>query len=290
MLPVLSARIRAAVAVGCAAWTTCTCLPRDSNRSDASADAGKGGSRAALGPVGRPLGSGAARTEADRAALGRASVGREPRREAAEDPTLSQPWSDDFERTTLGEDWYADSPVWTVAGGQLCAQGAKNHPVWLKRRLPVNARIEFDATSASPLGDIKVEAWGDGSSGATGVSYRNATSYIFILGGWKNRFHVLARLDEHAPDRLQLVVDPAGTDPRTRPVIPNTRYHFKIERADGRTVRWLVDDIEMMSFPDPKPLVGEAHDHFAFNDWDVPVCFDRLVVTPLGSSAERGTR
>ena len=87
-----------------------------------------------------------------------------------------------------------------------------------------------------------------------------------------------------------LVVDPAGTDPRTRPVIPNTRYHFKIERVDGRTVRWLVDDIEMISFADPKPLVGEIHDHFAFNDWEVQVCFDRLAITPLGSSEVRGTR
>ncbi|MBN1609576.1 MAG: hypothetical protein JW940_23290 [Polyangiaceae bacterium] len=253
------------MAAGCAAWTTFACVPRGSSRAEASADAGKGGS------------------QADQTTVALASAGRDPTRRAAKDPALDEPWSDDFERTTLGEDWYAESAVWTVSGGQLCGRGARNHPVWLKRRLPVNARIEFDAISASPDGDIKVEAWGDGSSGATGVSYRNATSYLFIFGGWKNRFHVLARLDEHAPDRLQLVVDPQGTDPRTRPVIANTRYHFKIERADGHTVRWLIDDIEMIRFADPAPLVGTAHDHFAFNDWEVPVCFDRLVVTPLGS-------
>jgi hypothetical protein len=287
---VLSARVRSKLAAGCAAWTTVACVPRGSSRSDATADAGKGGAPEAGGSVGRSRASATARAQAARATVARTSAGRESSRRATNDPALDQPWRDDFERTTLGDDWYTDSGVWTVTGGQLCGRGARNHPVWLKRRLPVNARIDFDATSASPDGDIKVEAWGDGSSGATGISYRDATSYIFIFGGWKNHFHVLARLDEHAPDRRQLVVDPAGTDPRTRPVIPNTRYHFKIERVDGRTVRWLVDDIEMISFADPKPLVGEIHDHFAFNDWEVQVCFDRLAITPLGSSEVRGTR
>jgi hypothetical protein len=32
---------------------------------------------------------------------------------------------------------------------------------------------------------------------------------------------------------------------------------------------------------DPAPLTGPGHDHFAFNGWDAPVCFDRLTVTPL---------
>jgi hypothetical protein len=274
MRAVLSVRIQAAVAAGCTAWTTLACIPRGPTRSDAAADAGNGG------------GTG---THAAETAVARRLIGHEPSRQPSEDPALDQPWRDDFERTALGADWYADSPVWTVSDGQLCGRGARNHPAWLKRRLPLNARIEFDATSASADGDIKVEAWGDGRSGATGVSYRDATSYLLIFGGWKNRFHVLARLDEHAADRMQLVVDPAGADPRTRPVVPHTPYHFKIERVDGRTVRWLVDDIAMLSFADPTPLIGEAHDHFAFNDWEVPVCFDRLVVTPLGSSALDGT-
>ena len=28
------------------------------------------------------------------------------------------------------------------------------------------------------------------------------------------------------------------------------------------------------------PLSGGGHDHFAFNDWDVPACFDDLLITP----------
>ena len=204
------------------------------------------------------------------------------------DPVLVSPLRDDFERDALGDDWFATSPAWKVQGGQLCGQAAHNRPVWLKRRLPTNARIEFDATSQSSEGDLKAEAWGDGQSGAKGASYRDATSYVVIYGGWKNQFHVLARLDEHAKDRKQLGVDPTGGQIAARPVRPKHPYHFKIERADGRTVRWLVDDIEILNLVDPEPLDGPSHDHFAFNDWETPVCFDNLVITPVGSTNSGG--
>jgi hypothetical protein len=44
-----------------------------------------------------------------------------------------------------------------------------------------------------------------------------------------------------------------------------------------------VDDIEILSLADPKPLVGEGHEHFAFNNWQVELCFDNLRITPLPS-------
>jgi hypothetical protein len=190
-------------------------------------------------------------------------------------------YRESFDGSGLGEDWNPTSAVWRVRGGRLCGKGARNHPVWLKRRLPVNARIEFDATSTSSDGDIKAEVWGDGESAAEGVSYTNASSYIVIFGGWKNHFHVLARRDEHAPDRLQIKVDPDGGDWRAVPVRPNQTYHFKIERNDGRTVSWLVDDIELFNFTDPTPLRGPGHQHLGFNNWEVQVCFDNLMITPL---------
>jgi hypothetical protein len=76
-------------------------------------------------------------------------------------------------------------------------------------------------------------------------------------------------------------VDPSSDDIRARPVEANRKYHFKVERDDGRTVRWLVDDVEILSLPDSEPLSGPGHDHFGFNDWDVRVCFDNLKITPL---------
>lgn len=182
----------------------------------------------------------------------------------------------------LGPDWtQAQTSAWKIENGRLCGQNARNHGVWLNRILPPNARIEFDAMSDSPQGDLKAEVWGDGQSSATGVSYTDATSYLAIFGGWKNTFHVLARINEHGTDRKEIKVDPMSDDPRQRPVVRGQVYHFKIERTDGKTVRWSVDNTEMLSFPDSAPLVGSGHDHFGFNDWEVKVCFDNVRVTPL---------
>ncbi len=196
-------------------------------------------------------------------------------------PRLTAPFEDNFERATLGPNWAATSSAWRIQGGQLCATHARNHPVWLDRRVPTNAVIEFDAVSHSRDGDIKVELWGDGRSYATGTSYDDATSYIAILGGWKNTRHVLARLDEHARDRQELVVDRAGDQLSARAVEPGRLYHFKLARRDGKTVQWWVDDIDILSYNDQAPLVGSGHEHIAFNDWDARVCFDNLRVTPL---------
>jgi hypothetical protein len=194
---------------------------------------------------------------------------------------LSGPYRDNFDRAELGADWNATSSAWKIQNGALCAKDARNRPAWLLRRLPVNARIEFDATSNSPDGDLKAELWGDGRSFATSTSYSNATSYILVFGGWKNSLHVLARLDEHKNDRLVIKIDPDSDDPREHPVSEGQTYRFKVERVDGSTVRWYVDDIELHAFSDPEPLAGAGHEHLGFNDWSVPVCFDNLSITPL---------
>jgi hypothetical protein len=198
-----------------------------------------------------------------------------------EDPPLSAPFGDKFDRATLGADWLTTAPVWRIEGGKLCVDHAKNHGAWLKRRLPLNARIEFDAVTYSTDGDLKAELWGDGRSAADQVSYVDATSYLTIFGGWHNSFHVLARINEHAPDRPQVALEEDSNDVRARKVQPNRTYHFKVVREDGRTIRWSVDDVEILSFTDPAPLSGPGHDHFGFNDWDVRACFDNLTVTPL---------
>jgi hypothetical protein len=181
-----------------------------------------------------------------------------------------------------GSDWVATAPgIWHVEGGRLCGERARNHGIWLKRVLPPNARIEFDAVSQSPDGDLKAEYWGDGTSYATALSYTNATSYLTIFGGWHNTFHVLARINEHATDRKEITVDKNSDDPREKPVMAGQIYRFKVERTDAKTVRWWVDGNEMLTYPDPAPLEGAGHDHFGFNDWDVKVCFDNVRITPL---------
>jgi hypothetical protein len=184
--------------------------------------------------------------------------------------------------SNLGPNWMqAKTSAWRVENGRLCGQGARNHPVWLNKVLPVNARVEFDAVSLSEDGDLKCEVWGDGQSYATSTSYTNATSYIAVLGGWKNTTHVLARINEHGADRKEIKVDKDSDDPRQRAVQKGQVYHFKVERTDGRTVRWFVDNLEYLKWEDASPLAGQGHDHFGFNEWEVKVCFDNVKVTPL---------
>lgn len=186
------------------------------------------------------------------------------------------------DRGNLGPNWVQiKTNAWRIEGGKLCVQNARNHPIWLNRTLPVNARIEFDVTGYTDDGDLKAEVWGDGASYATGTSYTNATSYLAILGGWKNTQHVLARLNEHGTDRKEIRVDKESDDPRQRPAQKGQTYHFKIERNDGKTVRWSVDGIDFITWNDPAPLAGQGHDHFGFNEWEAKVCFDNVKVTPL---------
>jgi hypothetical protein len=183
----------------------------------------------------------------------------------------------------LGPNWVSTSRTgsWHVENGRLCGEGAKNHGVWLNRTLPVNARIEFDAYALSEDGDLKAEVWGDGRSYATGTSYTNATSYLTILGGWRNSIHAIARLNEHGSDRKELHVDKNSDDPRQRAVVRGQLYQFKIERTDGKAVRWSVNGIDYLTFDDPAPLAGQGHDHFGFNEWEAKVCFDNVKITPL---------
>lgn len=206
-----------------------------------------------------------------------------PPRDAAlpPSPQLTSPFEDKFERTTLGPDWLPLTSSWEVRNGKLCGRGARNRGVWLNRTLPLNARIEFEATSDSPDGDLKAELWGDGRSGATATSYTNATSYLTIYGGWKNTFHVLARIDEHASDRLEVKLDKESVEEREKPVVAGRAYSFKVERADGKTLSWWVDGVLIHQMEDKQPLSGPGHDHFGFNNWEVSVCFDDVKVTPL---------
>lgn len=192
----------------------------------------------------------------------------EPQRASTQ--TTGQRFADAFDRTTLGPEWRVTGDGWRIENGALRAEMVHNHPLWLRRRLPRNARIEFDAWSESESGDLKCEVWGDGESYAHEASY-TATSYVVIFGGWHNRLNVIARMDEHAPDRK------VRQGPR---VVPGQHYHFTVERRD-RMLQWLLDGSPMLEWDDPQPLAGPGHEFFAFNDWEVPVHFDNLVITPL---------
>ena len=188
------------------------------------------------------------------------------------DPALGAGgFRDDFERSDLGSDWNPTGAASsTLRNGQLRVKGARNKPLWLRRTLPPNVRIELDVRSESPSGDIKVEVFGDGVSKAESVSY-TATSYVIIFGGWNNSLNVIARMNEHGDDR---VVGPPYK------VVQGKAYHMKIERR-GATIRAWVDDHELAKMTDPNPLSGPGHDHFAFNNWESELWFDNLRIDAL---------
>src|SRR5262249_16650168 len=70
-------------------------------------------------------------------------------------PAITSRFVDNFDRGQLGSDWTPTANVWSIQDGHLRVADARNHPIWLRRRLPGNARIEFDAWSNSPHGDLK---------------------------------------------------------------------------------------------------------------------------------------
>ncbi|MCA9536366.1 MAG: hypothetical protein KC593_21940 [Myxococcales bacterium] len=177
-------------------------------------------------------------------------------------------YSDNFDRAQLGQDWNVTGGPWRIVDGALRIREAHNHPLWLRRTLPRDVRVEFDATSTTH--DIKVELFGDGVSHALGDAY-TATSYVVIFGGWGNQTNVLARMDEHADDRV------VGTPRR---VEANRTYHFVIERR-GSVISVDVDGERLLTLDDPEPLQGRGHDHFGFNNWESDVTFDNLRIQPL---------
>lgn len=191
----------------------------------------------------------------------------------ADPPPITAAWYDAFEREALGSHYHATGEGYRIEGGALSARGAHNHPLWLRKKLPRNVRIELEARSTERRGDIKVELFGDGRSFDSDGGAYMATGYELIFGGWGNSRSIIARLDEHGRDVVQ------RADVK---VVPNKRYHWKIERQD-QTVRWFIDDMTtpFLELVDAQPLEGPGHAYFGFNNWETDTWFDNLVITPL---------
>jgi hypothetical protein len=186
------------------------------------------------------------------------------------DPALGDHFQDDFNRPALGDAWRNTGGPYQIVDGKLKVQGARNKPLWLRRTLPHDVRVEFDVRSESPEGDIKVELFGDGVSKAVEASY-TATSYVIIFGGWNNSKNLIARLDEHGNDRKE---------GKRFPLEKGRTYHMKIV-LKGDTITAWADNHELASFKDKNPLGGSGHEYFAFNNWSSELWFDNLSITPI---------
>ena len=197
------------------------------------------------------------------------------------DPELRGAFADDFERADVGGDWRNTGGPYQIKNGKLTFANAHNHPLWLRRRLPRDVKIELDCASFSPDGDLKVELFGDGETFQSDEAVRRdeiyiASGYVLIFGGWRNSRSVLVRENEH-----EWQIKPASAPIRVAPrVEPGRTYHWTITRRGGR-IEWLVDGQPFLSRDDPAPLSGKGHDHFGVNGWEAEVTFDNLRIQPL---------
>lgn len=186
-------------------------------------------------------------------------------------PPVTEAWTDAFGRGDLGGDYWATGKGYKIADGALSAHGAHNHPLWLRKKLPHDVRVELDCWSTEQRGDIKIELFGDGHSFDPDGGAYMATGYEIVFGGWYNQKSIIARLDEHGKDMA------ARTDIK---VVANQHYHWKIERR-GQKITWEIDGKPFLTYDDPKPLENNGHEYLGFNNWETDTWFDNLVITPL---------
>ncbi len=221
------------------------------------------------------------------------------------------PFSDSFDRASLGDRWWSNGGAWRIVGGELYSPGVGNNPLWLKARLPADVRISFDVRGEGADGDLKWEVFGDGRNHSTG--------YVFLFGGWHNRESRICKLDEHAltekqiRDSLASAAHPYAAggleswfsswsarrdldrlssghyfSTETPFVVVRTdlkvekskRYHIELTRRGG-DLRWEIDGTLALELRDPAPLSGKGHDRFGFSSWQNDTYFDNLEIEPL---------
>ena len=195
-------------------------------------------------------------------------------------PELETAFHDDFDRAELGADWETDAPAaYTVANGALHVAMAHNQPLWLKRALPHDVRVEVDCTPLTPAIDMKVELFGDGSSHESEADIARdaqytASGYVLIFGGWQGQLSTIVRRFEHEWQR-----DPSVPSRRDVHGAPGRKVHWSITRKGSR-LTWEVDGQPYLSRDDPHPLEGAGHDRFAFDGWEAAYSCDDLTITP----------
>ncbi|MEO7035359.1 MAG: hypothetical protein ABI548_15650 [Polyangiaceae bacterium] len=180
-------------------------------------------------------------------------------------------FNENFERAGVGSTWRDSGGSYRIVSGELVASHARHHPIWLRRRLPRDISMEFDARTMSPDGDIRVVVFGDGKSANPEAEGCQSTGYELVFGGWKNHLSELCRGGQTDGGHQR-----ARTD---WPVVPGRTYHNYVTRKDG-IIAWYIDGHEMMSWTDPEPLTGPGHDAFGFDGGETEVFFDNLVIGP----------
>jgi len=174
--------------------------------------------------------------------------------------TASLPFEDNFDRESLGPNWFPSGGDWKLRDGYVYTTFSNNMPLFLNVDLPADVVVEVDIYSELRIVDSKIELMTDGRTHQSG--------YVFIFGGWENKMSVIARLDEHGADRK--VKKPTG-------VKGMTTYRWRIEKK-GSALKWFIDGELYMSYRDRKPLDGPGHNRLGFGNWHNQIRFDNLKI------------
>jgi len=180
-------------------------------------------------------------------------------------------FTENFDRSAIGSSWRDSGGNYRIVNGELAATSPRHHPLWLRKQLPRDVAIEFDAHTASPDGDIRVTLFGDGKSTNPDDEGCQSTGYELVFGGRKNQLSELCRGRQASAGHQG-----ARTD---WPVVPDRPYHYYITRKGGE-IAWYIGGHEMMTWTDPEPLTGKGHEAFGFDGGETEVFFDNLVIAP----------
>jgi hypothetical protein len=188
-----------------------------------------------------------------------------------EDPIVSE-FTETFDRDEIGPGWRDSGGNFRIEKGELVARKARRHPLWLRKSLPPDVAIEFDAHTESERGNIRVILFGDGKSASSDPEGCGSTGYALVFGGWNNKLSVICRGEQ---------ADGGHTRARSDwPVVAGRPYHFYVTRKGG-TLSWYVGGHTFLEWNDPSPLAGSGHTAFGFDGGEEEVFFDNLTITPL---------
>jgi len=172
-------------------------------------------------------------------------------------------FSDDFDRSELGENYKIQGGDWKIRDGALVSTTAKNRNLVLSGvELPENAVIELAMMSRSDAVDVKFNLWGDGEI------HDHGDGYSFIMGGWNNRISVISKLDEHEKGRSE----------SRKKLEKSHTYHSKVIRL-SKDIYWFVDGELFLKYNDSEPLkTADGFNRLSFGNWKSDVTFDDLKI------------
>jgi tetratricopeptide (TPR) repeat protein len=153
-------------------------------------------------------------------------------------------FSDDFGRTSLGEDWKIVGGQAHIENGWLRVSGKADCYAVVRRPFPDNIRLEFDArfpAGQEESSDLACFVAGDERS-------CDAVGYCLSFGSDNNTCSRIQRAGMDVRINTQLVAEPGRT------------YRIVAEAADGE-YRLMIDGQMVLRYVDLVPLAGVGHDH-----------------------------